>query len=623
MHLSISLLAIAAASAGAANTNPQVALIPDLDLDFGPGPVIPSNPDAHRDQTFSLRHIYHHGTYRHPTLHRKKDIDPIEAKVFLPAEDGYPKEELPPLRVKTRPDKIERLVDRRPSVVDSIVTASRRMGSVSMLSPEAWTLDDITVPDVTDKETVVNLAYIAADAYVEKEGDTNWEDVSGSYNRSADFGWEAQGLRGHVWADDEENTIIIGLKGTSLAVFEGDGTSTNDKINDNLFFSCCCGQQGQWSWHKVCDCASGTYQCNNTCVREALYDEHRYYTAAKELYSNVTELYPHAEVWLTGHSLGGAVASLLGLTYGVPVVTFQAVPEALPARRLGLPVPPYSDPEFPQARQFTGAWHFGHTADPIYMGVCNGATASCSYAGYAMESVCHTGMECVYDVVADKGWRVGVGTHTIKSVIHDVLMKYDKAAECKHKPECSDCAAWKFYESNGSDGTTTSSSTTTSKTRTRTATCQTPGWWGCLDTTTTATTPPSSSSSSTSTCQTPGWFGCKDKTTTETTTTTTATTASSTTSDGAPTTTCETPGRFWGCNDKTDSPTATPTTPEQTGGEDAPLITPAPTADPPAPTDTPSKNRCLRRTWYGRCTQWKDGHSDDEEEGGSPGSHDI
>ncbi|OLN85811.1 putative lipase atg15 [Colletotrichum chlorophyti] len=332
------------------------------------------------------------------------------------------------------------------------------------MSPSDWTTDEVPGPNITDKATVLSLALMAANAYVEEEGQADWEEVGGPYNRSADFGWESDGLRGHIFADATNSTVVIGLKGTSPAVFDGDGTTTNDKINDNLFFSCCCAQQGQWTWHQVCDCATSTYSCNNTCVVQALNDEHRYYTAAKELYSNVTEIFPDANIWLSGHSLGGAVSSLLGLTYGLPVVTFEAVPEALAAGRLGLPVPPGADQMIHQARQNTGAYHFGHTADPIYIGTCNGATATCSFAGYAMESSCHSGKECVYDVVADKGWRVGIGTHKIRSVIHDVIMKYDTVPECKATPECRDCANWKMYESNGTETTTTSRSSTTSKT---------------------------------------------------------------------------------------------------------------------------------------------------------------
>lgn len=151
------------------------------------------------------------------------------------------------------------------------------------------------------------------------------------------------------------------------AVFDGAETTTNDKINDNLFFSCCCGQQGSFLWRQVCSCRTNTYKCNQTCLVEALLDENHYYRASLNLYGNVTELYPNAKVWLAGHSLGGSVSSLLGLTFGLPVVTFEAVPEALAAARLGLPVPPGSVLGAPQTRQHTGAYHFGQTADPIYM----------------------------------------------------------------------------------------------------------------------------------------------------------------------------------------------------------------------------------------------------------------
>ncbi|KAL2181866.1 Alpha/Beta hydrolase protein [Thermothelomyces heterothallicus CBS 202.75] len=506
-RLLLSFLALPTFPVAAAGHAPSDTQLP-LAIEVGPvAPLIPE-PPAPAEHTFTLRHIFHHGTYRHPHLHRKQDVTQPKADVWLPAEDGYEAQRIGPLRARSNPLRIQRLVDRRPSVVDPIVAESRKQGFVSVLSPSAWTIDDVPGPNVTDKDTVLTLALMAADAYVEKPGEADWEDVGAPFNRSLDFGWEGDGLRGHVFADETNSTIVIGLKGTSVAVFDGEGTTTNDKINDNLFFSCCCAQQGPWTWQQVCDCATGTYTCNNTCVTQALRDENRYYYAARELYANVTEIYPNSNVWITGHSLGGAVSSFLGLTYGVPVVTFQAVPDALPARRLGLPVPPGADPDAPQEREYTGAFHFGHTADPVYIGTCNGATASCSLAGYAFEAACHTGRECVYDTVGDLGWRVGIGTHRIKSVIRDVILKYDSVPECKFTPECRDCGNWKMYESNGTESTMTSSvPTTTSKTRTRTETCKTPGWWGCLDETTTTTGTETSevttSTSSTTTCHTP------------------------------------------------------------------------------------------------------------------------
>ncbi|RDA92590.1 hypothetical protein CP533_0945 [Ophiocordyceps camponoti-saundersi (nom. inval.)] len=574
--------------------NEHAFLPPGPPAGFSPYP----EPPAPAEHSFTLRHIYHHGVARYPELHRKRDVtrrdedDP--SRIFLAAADGFPEHDLHRLTAKSSARTIQRMADRRPSVVDPIVAQSRQNGFAAVLDASAWVMDQVSSPDVTDKNTVLSLAYMAADAYVEDDEEPRWDDVGAPFNRSADFGWHSDGLRGHVWADDSNTTVVIGLKGTTPAVFDGDGTTSKDKVNDNLFFSCCCAQQGQWTWHQVCDCATGTYTCNNTCVVEALREENKYYAAARELYSNVTELYPAATVWLTGHSLGGAVTSFLGLTYGLPVVTFEAVPEALAASRLGLPVPPGADPSMPQTRQNTGASHFGHTADPVFVGSCNGATASCSFAGYAMETACHTGRECVWDVVADKGWRVGIGTHKIRSVIQDVILEYDNVPECKFVPDCRDCGQWKMYESNGTRTATSTVPSTSTMTRTRTSTCETPGWFGCLDESTTGTqtsTTTSTSSSSTSTCKTPGWFWCKDKTTStsdattttqpvtstststststcetpgwfgckdETTTTETETSgssASTSSSSMATTTTCKTPGKVWGCWDETSTPT--------------------------------------------------------------------
>ncbi|KAL7767439.1 hypothetical protein ACKLNR_001740 [Fusarium oxysporum f. sp. zingiberi] len=525
------------------------------DVLLPPGPALPVSPEvpAPAEHTFSLRHIYHHGTHLHPGLHRKRDVFHDESRVYLAAEDEYGEYDVSRLKAKSHSQTIQRLVDRRPSVVDPMVAESRQRGYAAVLDASAWTMDQVSSPDIKDKDTVLTLAIMTANAYVKDETETDWEDVGERWNRSADFGWESDGLRGHIFVDDTNSTIVIGLKGQRQPLLQ----------------------------LLLCP------------TRE----ENRYYGAARELYSNVTELYPDAQVWLTGHSLGGAVTSMLGMTYGLPVVTFEAVPEALPASRLGLPVPPGASADYPQMRENTGTFHFGHTADPVYIGTCNGATASCTYGGYAMESACHAGYECVYDVVADKGWRVGIGTHRIRSVIDDVIKKYDGVPECRRTPECRDCAQWKMYESNGTETTTISSSPTstsmTTRTRTRTSTCETPGWWGCLDKTTPASTTTSTTSTSTSTCKTPGWFGCKDKTTTESSTTTTV--------DATPTTTCHTPGRFWGCRDEVEA-----TTTAEPGQVTNVPVTAAPTGtteDVPS-TSVPESQRCLTRSWFGLCKEW-------------------
>lgn len=546
--------------------------------------------------------------------------------------------------------KVRRLRDRRPSVVDPMVAAAREYSQVWASSPNAWTLDELPGPNISDTDTILTFAQMAANAYVETPETGDWKDVNGGFNRTDDvgFGWDSDGLRGYLYSDENNSTIVIGLKGTSLAVFDGDGTTTNDKENDNLFFSCCCGQQGSTFYRQVCDCAVGTYTCNLTCLKKSLKTENRYYAAARHLYNNVTALYPDSEVWLAGHSLGGAVSAMIGLTYGRPVLTFQAVPDALPANRLGLPVPPGVDPDRPGQREFTGAYHFGQNADPIFMGTCNGATASCSYAGYALESACHTGRECVWDVVKDNSTRVSVITHRIIWVIENVIKKYTVAPDCKFTPECYDCPLWKEVTGNSSK-TSTSASSTSTRPKTRTSTCQTPGWWGCLDETTTTsgttTSTSTTTTTSTSTCKTPGWFGCNDetKTTTSSKSSTTLPTATKTRSTSCktpgwfgcndPTTTshaassptsaeCHTPGFFWGCHDETTTtqshpitsppPMPTSTTATTTSSHSCTssawfgLIcidpSPTPTSTPTNPPD--GKLHCVERNWFGFCKVW-------------------
>jgi lipase ATG15 len=397
------------------------------------------------------------------------------------------------------------MVDRSKSTISGILEAARLTGRALELPTDAWTIDDMRGPNVTDKESVLTFAKMTQDAYVAAPDQPDWLPVEGGFNYTEDFGWELDGLRGHIFADTKNQTVVIGMKGTSVAVFDGSETTTNDKENDNLFFSCCCGQGGHYMWRRVCDCQMDTYTCNSTCLDGALRERNRYYHAARDLYHNVTQLYPEADIWLAGHSLGGSVSSLLGMTYGLPVITFEAVPEALPAKRLGLPTPPGYNVGAHQQRTDTGVHHFGHTADPIYMGVCNGASSLCTLAGYAMQTVCHAGKICTYDTVGDLGWRVGLGTHRILSVIHDVIEIYNSTPTCVEDVECTDCYNWKYVKSNGSEPTTTTTTTKpTSTSQTRTETCKTPGWWGCLDNPTTdaSTTTTSTTSTTTSTCKT-------------------------------------------------------------------------------------------------------------------------
>jgi len=51
-------------------------------------------------------------------------------------------------------------------------------------------------------------------------------------------------------------------------------------------------------------------------------------------------MFPDSQIWITGHSLGGGIAALLGTTFGVPVVAFESPGDKLAAARLHLPQHP-------------------------------------------------------------------------------------------------------------------------------------------------------------------------------------------------------------------------------------------------------------------------------------------
>ncbi|KAG6329812.1 hypothetical protein ID866_9277 [Astraeus odoratus] len=261
---------------------------------------------------------------------------------------------------------------------------------------------------------------------------SGWYDVDG-FNTSVPVGWEpsADGLRGHIFVATDNSTVILSLKGTSAGWIAGGGGPTvrRDKLNDNVLFSCCCARVGP-TWSTVCDCYQGSGRCGQQCVETSLLDEDLYYSVGLNLYNNITYMYPHANIWIIGHSLGGAISSLIGATFGAPVVAFEAPGEKLAATRLHLPSPVGF--LFPSVQHIT---HVIHTADPIPMGICNGVTSTCAIAGYAMETRCHLGQVALYDTVTKLGWSVDIRTHSILNVIEHLLAE---ELEWDDEPEDND-----------------------------------------------------------------------------------------------------------------------------------------------------------------------------------------
>ena len=159
-----------------------------------------------------------------------------------------------------------------------------------------WEEDEIIGPNVESRETLLELAKMTNNAYLEPD-ETGWYGLNGTWNvvrlspfplylinqtysiQSYPFGWEpdSDGFRGHVFATSDNSTIIVSIKGTSAGVFGGGGpTAKKDRINDNLLFSCCCAYI-DWTWTTVCGCHRGGWKCHQNCLEEALIAESLFY----------------------------------------------------------------------------------------------------------------------------------------------------------------------------------------------------------------------------------------------------------------------------------------------------------------------------------------------------------
>ncbi|TCD64148.1 putative lipase atg15 [Steccherinum ochraceum] len=326
-----------------------------------------------------------------------------------------------------------------------------------------WEVVDVLGPDVEDQHTLGQLARMTGNAYA-KPGQKNWYDLDGAWNTSFPFGWEdpKEGFRGHVFLSPDNNTVILSIKGTTL---QGP-TSKKDKFNDNLMFSCCCARVDfSWIFSTVCNCYANNWRCD---IQDSLF-----YNVGVNLINNLTMTFPTSTIWLVGHSLGGALASLLGTTFGLPAVAFEAPGERLAAHRLHLPLPPAHNASLPSIA-LAPVTHVYHTADPIPQGACTGVGSPCASAGYALETRCHLGKSIVYDTVTKLGWRVDVRKHPIREVILNVIEEevpkggWDYDWECEESEEekecggerrvgravpvprpeldCTDCYKWEFGE---------------------------------------------------------------------------------------------------------------------------------------------------------------------------------
>ncbi|KAK0537590.1 putative lipase atg15 [Tilletia horrida] len=439
----------------------------------------------------------HSFTLRHAILHPLSESEPRATYLLnrTTPRAGAASLSSTPLNIRTVRQRILRPVNPRAFIAARAQCTNQDQCPGAHLLD--WDEIDIDAPDVSHRETLLAFAKMASQAY--ENNTDSWVPGFGGFNlaslkhvsahvqqsrltvlrfmlQSDSFGWVEDGMRGHVFTSNDNSTIVLAIKGTSPPFFPG-GTDTvrRDKENDNLLFSCCCARVS-WTWSPVCDCYSGsvskksatasspntcaagglgplgpsnltlsalgdeaapqpTQQCGQTCLERALVEKSVYYTSAMDLYNNVSYLYPDSQIWITGHSLGGSLSALLGMTFGVPTVTFEAPGERMAAQRLHLPLPPTGPDSDESPVASLPITHVYHTADPIAMGDCQGTGSICSSFGYAMESRCHTGKSIIYDTVGALGWGSSINTHRITFMADDLLLEDWNERVAKKKGE--------------------------------------------------------------------------------------------------------------------------------------------------------------------------------------------
>lgn len=229
-------------------------------------------PHVHAQLRFHLRHI-------HATISNSSNLifsDVPQAEVYS---------------VDSR-----HLTSYRPTSFSAFSSARFRSVQDAQCDALLWREANVVGPDIKRRETLLTLAKMTSNAYTTPDKD-DWYSINPFNNvrsmllfhsmdfdrsrvQSFPFGWEpdADGFRGHVFASEDNSTVVISVKGTSVGWLAGGGGPTvkKDHLNDNLLFSCCCARVGP-TWSTVCDCFSGGYKCDQTCVEQSLIDESLFY----------------------------------------------------------------------------------------------------------------------------------------------------------------------------------------------------------------------------------------------------------------------------------------------------------------------------------------------------------
>lgn len=211
-----------------------------------------------------------------------------------------------------------------------------------------------------DRVNLLEFVEMANNAYYDHDLDT----------MLSKFGYDKDGLRIKVFEYDE--FVVMAFKGTTLSLGMTRGTSKKDKSLDKILYS---------------KCDEDDEDCKEQ--KRRAFSGIGYFEDAVEILNIVRFINDEENIILTGHSMGGTLASLVGVKYNLPVIAFSSAGDAHIANILGL----YSN-----VKEHDNVVHIGMCSDVVFRGECNKRYSPCNILGYKIETKCHMGRSfCIKD----------------------------------------------------------------------------------------------------------------------------------------------------------------------------------------------------------------------------------